>query len=82
MLSRKEQAGWNEFALAVVGQAVQDWRDLCKGKRPETQDCNFAELDEFFQGGCGFYLLETGISANRIYSQLCRERKRAEKKRR
>lgn len=74
MGSRGEQKAWNELALAVVKQAVNDWRGLCEGKIKENKDCNFHELEQFFEGGCGFYLYQTGISPSRIYRELCRER--------
>lgn len=51
-----------ELALGVVGQAVQDWKDLCK-KIPKKQlckaevekrKCMFAQLRQFFNGDwCG-----------------------------
>lgn len=73
-----EMRPWLELRLRVVEKAVEDWRELCDGKK-ETRDHNFEELEEFFDGDCWakFYLKGTGISVERIYRQLCLERDEA-----
>jgi hypothetical protein len=66
----------NEIAAAVVTEAAKDWRRLCKSATPST-DCNFAELDEFFQSGCRGYIDQD--LAEKIYTRLKQERSAAER---
>ena len=65
----------NNIAIAVVRQAVDDWRKLCKGK-PETKNRNFIELANFFENDCANYLVGTNTTADRIYKLLKRERQK------
>lgn len=66
--------GVQDLAYAIVIQAVEDWRSLCKGKT-ETKHCNFIELQKFFKNGCEGYIdTET---AERIYDKLKKERKKS-----
>jgi len=66
----------NTFALAIVRQAIDDWKYLCRGKK-EDVDCNFKELTYFFQHDCEQYLVGTDISADRIYQALLLKRYKA-----
>lgn len=36
---------------AVIERAAMDWRALCRGQKP-TSDCNFSELERFFDVDC------------------------------
>lgn len=74
-----EKAVYSELAIAIVRQAIDDWRDLCKGKEPNGH-CNFGELTRFFKDNCDGYLDNTDIDAKRIYALLRQERSRAESK--
>lgn len=65
---------YNELLHAVMTQALEDWRYLCKGGIP-TQDCNFTELDTFFKSGCYGYIDQE--TAKRIHKKLRQERKAA-----
>lgn len=66
----------NKIVADVVTKAVKDWRRLCKSAMPST-DCNFAELDEFFQSGCRGYIDQD--LAKKIYTRLKQERNTAER---
>lgn len=66
--------------LAVVEKAVDDWRWLCQcgdtngtGVR-DGYPISFAELEQFFENDCEYYLHGTGICAPKIYRRLQRER--------
>jgi len=78
-----EKRLYNTLALAVVEQAVDDWRSLCKMDEAEREEnrakFNFEELTYFFKNGCSDYLKETGVSAAKIYRILALERRGAEK---
>lgn len=63
------------LATAVILQAVRDWRYLCKGGK-ETGNCNFEELQQFFESECENYLQSSQV-ASRIYRQMKAERRRA-----
>lgn len=62
-----------KLALAVIAQAVEDWRYLCEGGE-ETGYCNFNELTQFFKVDCDTYLTGTEISAERIFARLMHEK--------
>ena len=64
--------GYEGLAVAIVLQAGKDWYRLCEGFE-ETADCNFIELECFFNG-CAPYLSMTGYSANRILKNLLQDR--------
>ena len=64
--------GYEGLAVAIVLQAGNDWNKLCEGFE-ETADCNFIELECFFNG-CGLYLSMTGYSAKRILKKLLQDR--------
>lgn len=63
-----------KIALAVVGQAVDDWRGLCSGKIKENAEHNFTELIYFFEHDCDTYLTGTSMTAERILKRLMLER--------
>ena len=63
---------YDGLAVAIVLQAGKDWYRLCEGFE-ETADCNFDELECFFNG-CAPYLSMTGYSANRILKNLLQDR--------
>ena len=65
----------NKIVVAVVTEAVKDWRRLCKSAMPSKYR-NFAELDEFFQSGCRGYIDQD--LAKKIYLMLKQERNTAE----
>ena len=67
------------LAVAVVIQAVSDWRFLCNGGTA-TGDCNFEELEQFFERECENYLSGTDMSASEIYEKLKAERAIAERR--
>lgn len=73
MSKRIDDKGINDLALAIVEQAVMDWRLLCNGKL-ETYQCNFEELTYFFKHDCKKYLANTNILAEEIIEQLNYER--------
>lgn len=83
-LMRADKQEMNNLAIAIVRQAIDDWRYLCKkereakkeGKSFETKDCNFRELTKFFKNDCANYLIGTNISANRVWVLLQQERRR------
>ncbi len=66
---------YKELLIAIVTQAVEDWRYLCKGGIP-TKHCNLSELEEFFKSGCAGYIDHE--LAKKIYRTLKRERAIAE----
>lgn len=66
---------YTEIANAVVMQAVDDWRYLCKGGVPE-RDRNFIELEQFFECGCCGYIDQE--LSERIYRKLRAEKRKAE----
>ena len=68
-----ELKGYDGLAAAVVIQAAEDWRRLCKGATP-TNDCNFIELSVFFEGIAKIYLHGTNMSAEKIYKILLEEK--------
>lgn len=68
------------LALAVVIQAVKDWRLLCRGK--PAGGSNFAELERFFKYDCEMYLHGSGINAEELYQQMMVERARSPKHKR
>lgn len=68
----------NELAYSIIKQAVDDWRWLCEGNK-ERGDCNFTELERFFEVDSRDYLLEDGV-ADRIYKKLKAERRKALKR--
>lgn len=61
--------GYKGLAMAVVIQAVQDWRRLLKGAK-ETGDCNFKELEHFFRYECDRYLTGTSMTGEEILKKL------------
>lgn len=65
--------GYKGLAMAVVIQAVQDWRRLLKGAK-ETSDCNFKELEHFFRYECDTYLTGTDMSGEELLKKLKIER--------
>lgn len=69
---------WRNLLLAVVEQAVDDWRWLCRRKKTHGKRAyypiSFAELEQFFENDCEYFLRGTGICAPKIYRQLQRER--------
>lgn len=65
--------GIDGLAVAVVVQAVNDWRRLCDGGE-ETDKCNFIELECFFENEAKGYLDGTNTSADRILKILLREK--------
>ena len=58
---------------AIVLQAVKDWLALCDGME-QTRECNFIELEEFFESDCAKYI-DHSVAA-RIYKLMRDERKR------
>ncbi len=78
-----EKRLYNNLALAVVKQAVNDWRSLCEMSEEEREEVktkfNFKELTYFFKNGCSDYLKETGVPATKIYRRLALERRSSEK---
>ena len=64
--------GYEGLAVAIVLQDGKDWYRLCEGFE-ETADCNFIELECFFNG-CAPYLSMTGYSENRILKNLLQDR--------
>lgn len=72
--ARNQWQDWG-LALAIIMQAVEDWRELCNGKEP-TEDCNFEELEEFFlnKNKCDSLLCGHFISSEDIFKQLKQER--------
>lgn len=69
--------GIERLIYAIIRQAVDDWRALCKGKRP-TKDCNFEELEYFFKHRCDDLLIRGNLSTDRILEQLQKERRARE----
>lgn len=69
-----QNIGAQELVYAVVMQAVRDWRSLCKGSK-ETKDCNFKELERFFENDCAGYV--DAETAERIYERMKKERRKA-----
>ena len=67
-----------KLGAATVLQAIEDWRSLCGGATP-TPECNFGELEQFFEHDCEAYLFGADVSAEAIYDQLKQERKRSRK---
>ena len=67
----------NNLAIAVVHRAIEDWRYLCAGGK-ETRNCNFRELELFFENNCNGFLDGTSIPADRIYNLLKREKRVSE----
>ena len=65
--------GIDGLAVAIVVQAVEDWRRLCDGCE-ETNECNFIELECFFENEAKGYLDGTNTSAERILKILLREK--------
>jgi hypothetical protein len=69
---------WRNLLLAVVEQAVDDWRWLCRRKKTHGKRAgcpvSFIELEQFFENDCEYFLRGTGICAPQIYRQLQRER--------
>lgn len=59
---------------AVIERAAMDWRALCRGQKP-TSDCNFAELERFFEVDCPNYYQ---IGVGEIYRRLKAERGQAD----
>jgi hypothetical protein len=68
----------NALALAVVEQAVADWRYLCNDGIKKA-DCNFEELTHFFKHDCDSFLVGTDILAEDILKQLLTEKARAKR---
>lgn len=66
--------GIQDLIYAIVMQAVRDWRSLCKGTE-ETKDCNFKELERFFENDCGGYT--DAETAKQIYDKMKKERRKA-----
>ena len=66
-----EREIYNNLALSIVRQAINDWRDLCKMTEEEREkkqgQFNFDEIEQFFKNDCEGYLDDTDISADRIY---------------
>lgn len=57
------------LASAVILQAVDDWKCLCKGKA-ETDTISFLELEEFFDTDLDTYLTGTSIRAEDVKSKM------------
>lgn len=66
--------GIDGLAVAIVVQAAEDWRRLCEGGE-ETSECNFIELECFFENEARGYLEGTNTSAERILKILLKEKK-------
>lgn len=66
-------SGIDGLAVAIVVQATEDWRSLCKGGE-ETSECNFIELECFFENEAIGYLEGTNTSAERILKILLQEK--------
>ena len=67
-----------ELALGVVGQAVQDWKDLCKRipkkklckMEVEKRKCMFAQLRQFLNGDWCSQLCGNSIRRSLIVAEL------------
>lgn len=68
------------LAIAVVIQAVRDWRLLCQGKT--AGGSNFAELEQFFKYDAEMYLQGTEMRADKLYQIMLVERARSPKHKR
>lgn len=76
-----EREIYNNLALSIVRQAIDDWQKLCKMSEEEQvkeqSRYNFDEIERFFKNDCCGYLGDVDISAERIYRVLAMERNRA-----
>lgn len=70
--SKTDDGAIHNLVTAIVINAANDWRKLCKGKYPRA-DCNFKELERFFEHDCEFYMDKDGV-ISRIYAKLQQER--------
>lgn len=71
---------YSRLAAEIVIHAVQDWRDLVKGKR-EGCGNNFTELRQFFQSGWCETLMENfDIEPAKLLDILEKELQEAEQK--
>ena len=69
------------YIEAILSQAAEDWRYLCKGG-VETKDKNFKELEEFFTVDCHTFLSPTKLIPELIYKKLMAERADIEREQR
>ena len=69
-------SGFDGLAVAIVIQAVCDWRYLCDGYS-ETPEKNFAELDKFFVETAPLLLCCHKTKAREIHKLLLEEKKAA-----
>ena len=69
-------SGYDGIAIAIVLQAVRDWKTLCNCKTP-TNDRNFAELENFFKHYCRTFLIIDDVAADAIFAELQKERKKS-----
>ena len=68
-----EESAYRELANAIVVQAVDDWRKLCKRQEP---NCKFTEIRQFFKSDwCA--MLCGNVDPLLILDALERERKTA-----
>ena len=68
--------GYEGLAIAVMWQAVADWRYLCD-HGTKTAHRNFNELEQFFKRECGVYLSQLDTTAEEIWEQMRKERVQA-----
>lgn len=71
------EIGIERLIYAIIRQAIDDYRALCKGKKP-THDCNFEEIERFFKNRCDVLLISDRLSGQAILEQLQRERRARE----
>lgn len=64
------------YIEAILSQAAEDWRYLCRGG-VETKDKNFKELEQFFKVDCQIFLSPTKLIPELIYKELMAERRAA-----
>lgn len=70
-------AGIERLIYEIIRQAIDDYRALCKGKKP-THDCNFEEIERFFKTRCDDFLIGNMITGQAILEQLQKERRARE----
>ena len=64
---------YEKLAMAIIVRAYIDWKELCDDATLPS-DCNFNELEEFFETGCEVYLQGTSFCGTEILKKLQRER--------
>ena len=67
-----KEPGYEGLAVAIVEQAVDDWRYLCNGGK-ETGLCNYGELQYFIEHDAKAYL-SAEVSTGAILEKLFKER--------